>query len=280
MAGNDDGVEFDTAADELYGVPPPEFVAARRRLAGGLSREDARRLTALRRPTVPAWAVNLLVRDGSVDDLLDLGERMRAAWSTGGDLGDLERERGPMIDDLVRRARTLASEAGRPLSEPFATEVEETLRAAVADESAAEAVRAGRLDHPLRHSGFGSFGGVAPTRTPAPKAKPASTAKARRDEKERARRAEKARREEASRRVEEAAEALAEWADARETAQARLADVDERLGWLNTQVRAAEEERAGMEREARTAEREHERAARADKEARRRLAALGPEEGA
>jgi hypothetical protein len=261
-------VEFTAAADELYGVAPPEFVATRRRLAGGLSREDARRLTALRRPTVPAWAVNLLVRDGSAGGLLDLGERMREAWASGGDLADLERERTSMVDDLVSRARTLTAEAGRPLSDAFATEVEDTLRAAVADQSAADAVRAGRLDHPLRHAGFGSFGGVAPA--------PASR-RERPADKARARREEKARREDASRRAEEAARALAEWADARETARARLADVDERLGWLRIQVRSAEEERAGMEREARVAEREHERAVRADKEARKRLAALEPE---
>ena len=260
--------EFTAAATELYGVTPPEFVATRRRLAGGLTREDARRLTALRRPTVSAWAVNLLVRDGAVAALLDLGERMREAWSSGGDLAGLERERASTVERLVGRARTLADEAGRPLSEAFATEVDDTLRAAVADASAAAAVREGRLDHPMRHSGFGAFGGVAPVREP----RPARTgAKERRQEQaqEKARREAKAR--EAARRAEEAATALAEWADALETARARLTDVDERLGWLRTQVTAAEEERTRLDREARTAEREHERAKRADREARRHV---------
>ena len=54
-------MEFEAAADELYGVLPAEFTATRKRLAGELPREDARRLTALRRPTVPAWAVTEVV---------------------------------------------------------------------------------------------------------------------------------------------------------------------------------------------------------------------------
>ncbi len=259
-------MEFTAAADELYGVAPAEFVATRRRLVGELTREDARRLTALRRPTVSAWAVNLLVRDGSVTGLLDLGDRMREAWSSGGDLGDLERERAAMVDDLVGRARTLAGEAGRPLSDAFATEVEDTLRAAVADPSAAVAVREGRLDHPMRHAGFGAFGGLAPARKPRPS----------RPDERRERARQEAEAQEAARIAKEAASALAEWAAALETARARLTDVDERLDWLRTQVRATEEERARLEREARTAEREHERAKRADKEARRAASRTSP----
>src|SRR5205823_2430064 len=141
-----ESVEFAAAADELYGVLPTEFTAARKRLAGGLPRAEGRRLAALRRPTVPAWAVNLLVRDDAVGPLLDLGERMRAAWAGGGELASLDRERATLVSGLVRRARELAADAGRPISDAFADEVEETLRAAIADPSAADAVRAGRLD--------------------------------------------------------------------------------------------------------------------------------------
>src|SRR5262249_7708328 len=129
-----------------------------------------RRLTALRRPTVPAWAVNALVRDGAVGPLLDLGERMREAWSAGGDLGALESERNTLVDDLVPRARELARDPGRPLRDALAGPGEETLRAAIADPSAAGAVREGRLVQALRHAGFGPFGAVprsgAPARTP------------------------------------------------------------------------------------------------------------------
>jgi hypothetical protein len=267
-------VEFATAADELYGVLPSEFTATRKRLAGELSREDGRRLSALRRPTVPAWAVNRLVRDDAVGPLLDLGERMRTAWSDGGDLASLEHERNSLVPDLVRRARELAEEAGRPLSDAFADEVEETLRAAIADPSAAEAVRGGRLDHPLRHAGFGPFGAAAPpARKPAAK-KPAEkgTTKKEREERERERRA--AQREEetraAERKAEEAERSLAEWESTRDEARGRLSEADDELRELRERLRDAEARRADLDRKAQVAEREHDRAERAAKEARRK----------
>jgi hypothetical protein len=271
-------VEFATAADELYGVPPAEFTATRKRLAGELSREEGRRLTALRKPTVPAWAVNQLVRDDAVGPLLDLGERMRTAWSDGGDLASLERERNSLVPDLLRRARELADDAGRPLSDAFADEVEETLRAAIADPSAAEAVRAGRLDHPLRHAGFGTFGAASPPakKPPAKKHAEKGTTKKEREERERQRRA--AQREEKSRAADRKAEvaerSLAEWESALEEAQGRLSEADDELGELRERLRDAEARRADLDRKAQVAEREHDRAARAAEDARRKARQL------
>lgn len=267
-------MEFEAAADELYAVLPAEFTAARKRLAGELPREDARRLTALRRPTVPAWAVNLLVRDDAVGPLLDLGERMRDAWSGGGDLPALDRERTTLVRDLVRRARGLAEEAGRPLSDAFADEVEETLRAAIADPEAAEAVRAGRLDHPLRHAGFGPLAASSlpsPPRAPARPKKPRKAPEEERRE-ERRRRAERARA--AEKEAEDAERSLADWESALEEARQRLRRADDRLGELREQVRDAEIERADLDRKAQVAEREHGRAARAAREARHRAREL------
>jgi hypothetical protein len=279
-------VEFAAAADELYGVPPAEFTATRKRLAGELSREEGRRLSALRRPTVPAWAVNQLVRDDAVGPLLDLGERMRAAWSDGGDLASLDSERSSLVADLVRRARELADEAGRPLSDAFADEVEETLRAAIADPSAADAVREGRLDHPLRHAGFGPFGAAAPPSAPKRAAEPRPArragkraAKKERDEQERQRREEEAQaaeREaaEAEKKAEEAERSIAEWESAHEEARQRLAEADDHLRDLREQVRDAEARRTDLDRKAKVAEREHQRAERAARDARRQVARL------
>lgn len=272
-------MEFAEAAEELYGVLPGEFTATRKRLAAELPREEGRRLTALRRPTVPAWAVNRLVRDDAVGPLLDLGERMRAAWADGGDLAALDEERNTLVADLVGRARELADEAGRPLSDAFADEVEETLRAAIADPSAAEAVRAGRLDHPLRHAGFGPFGAVPParpvrsapekTKTAAPK-KGTAAAKEREERERRRREAEHAERVRAAeRRAEEAERSAAEWASALEEARRNLSDADEELAALRDRLHAAESHRKDLDRKAGVAEREHTRAERAAKEARR-----------
>lgn len=263
-------MEFEAAADELYGVLPAEFTATRKRLAGELPREEARRLTALRRPTVPAWAVNLLARDDAVGPLLDLGERMRDAWSGGGaDLAALDRERSALVRELVRRARALTEEAGRPLSDAFADEVEETLRAAIADPEAARAVREGRLDHPLRHAGFGPF--AAASASSAARA-PARPKKAREDREraERRRREERARAaEKAEKKAVEAERALADWESELEEARRRLGEADDRLSELRERMRDAEIERADLDRKARLAEREHGRAARAAREARR-----------
>lgn len=286
-------MDFETAADRLYGVPPAEFTATRKRLAGELPREDARRLTALRRPTVSAWAVNHLVRDGGAQALLELGERMREAWSSGGDVGELERERGTLVNGLVRRARELAKEADRPLNETQSREVEDTLQAALADASAAEAVRAGRLEHPLSHAGFGPLGGMAPSVTRShgraeprggraePKKGRGKRAVPKEDPRIRARRlAEEARA--AAERAEEAESSLAQWRseldaarEAAEDAGRRVEELDRRLEELRRQRRTAESGRAEADRHAQVTEREYDRAARTAEDARRRADEAG-----
>ncbi|WP_207401104.1 hypothetical protein, partial [Actinomadura roseirufa] len=147
-------MDFSSAADELYGVAPAEFVAARTRLARRAKDEGdgalARRIAALRRPTAPAWAVNLLARSapGDLAALLDVGARLRAAWGSGDDLSDLEQRRARLVADLVRTASGLAAGAGAPLRDPAVREVEDTLQAATVDAGTAEEVEG--LGHRLR----------------------------------------------------------------------------------------------------------------------------------
>ncbi|MCP9985152.1 hypothetical protein [Actinomadura madurae] len=153
-------MDFSSAAGELYGVPPAEFVERRKRLAQEAKADGdaalAKRIGGLRRPTLSAWAVNLLARSasGELDDLLDVGEEMRAAWSAGRGVGDLEQRRAGLVRALVRRAADLAAEAGGPLREQAVREVEDTLQAATVDAGVAEEVRAGRLPQPRSHTGF------------------------------------------------------------------------------------------------------------------------------
>src|SRR3954467_6144705 len=71
--------------DELYALPPPAFTAARDE-AVAQARTDgdaelARAVAGFKRPTVPAWLVNLVVlrHPEVLDELLALGERTRAA---------------------------------------------------------------------------------------------------------------------------------------------------------------------------------------------------------
>src|SRR5687768_7611745 len=77
--------ETDDHLDGLYGLPPDEFTSARDRLAAELQeqgeRDAAARLKKLRKPTLPAWAVNQLVRKhrSEVQELLSVGDEVRAA---------------------------------------------------------------------------------------------------------------------------------------------------------------------------------------------------------
>lgn len=154
------------AVRRLYALPPDEFVEARNDAAGQAgSRDEADRIRKLRRPTVSAWAVNLLAADapGDLDTLAELGERLRAAQAEmrGADLRELSAERNRTVAALVRRASELADEAGHPLAAAAQREVETTLDAAVADPDSAEAVRAGTLTKALAYSGTG-FTGATP----------------------------------------------------------------------------------------------------------------------
>lgn len=157
-------MDLNEAAGELYRVPPSEFVQTRRRLAEAAAAAGdgaaAKRIKALRRPTVSAWAVNLLVRERAelVTELLELGEEIRRSWTEGQDPARFDRLRNRAVAEAVRAAEALVEAAGRPLGEQAAHEVEETLQAAVVDAEVAGEVASGRLTHPRSHAGFATSG--------------------------------------------------------------------------------------------------------------------------
>ena len=71
--------------DRLYGVPLDEFTARRNELAKRLKKEGeddaAQEVTALVKPSVPAWTINQLARrqKKEVQALLATGTRLRKA---------------------------------------------------------------------------------------------------------------------------------------------------------------------------------------------------------
>ncbi|MFE8945291.1 hypothetical protein [Streptomyces sp. NPDC007856] len=144
-------MDLDTVADELYGLRPEEFVAARDRRALDARKAGdqalAKEIGALRRPSLAAWVGNLLVRrqPEEVQPLLELGEELRRAHREldGPQLRRLVRRQGEVIGGLGRQARRLAAEAGRPVGEGVQREVEETLHAALADPEAGRPVGEG-----------------------------------------------------------------------------------------------------------------------------------------
>jgi hypothetical protein len=257
---------FDEVAAELYALPTDEFVAARgarskaARAAG--DKKLAADIAALRRPTVTAWIVNLLVRDQPelLDTLLALGADLRAAQRDlrGPALRELAAQRNRLVAGLVRAARRVAADAGyAEVSTDQAYEIEQTLHAALTDEDLAAELATGRLTKPLTPTGFGA--GLAPAgdteaperpklkAVPPPKTEPKKKAPAKDDDREER---ETARRQADRERLAAALDAaqadldqadaeLAEATDAAEAAEQARTDADALVESLGEQLTAA-----------------------------------------
>ena len=156
------------AGDELFGLPPEEFVAARDELARRLRREGdaeaAKQVKALRRPPLSAWAVNRLARERgrALGPLLAAGERLRAAHQAAlagegaAELRSAAKAEREAVAGLVETALELLREAGHPTTDATRDRVAATLHAAAASPEAADLVRNGRLTTDLDPSGFGT----------------------------------------------------------------------------------------------------------------------------
>ncbi|POX46689.1 hypothetical protein C3489_31340 [Streptomyces sp. Ru71] len=280
-------MDLDTVADELYGLRPEDFTAARNARAAAARKAGDRSLAGeiarLRRPSLSAWAANLLVRErpDAVAPLLELGEGLRQAHREldGGQLRELTRRQRSLVGALARQARQLAEEAGHPIGDDAQREVEATLHAVLADPEAADAWSAGRLVKPLDQPvGFpvAEAQAVRRTATAATKATAKrAPAPARRDsarEAERRRRLERAREDAdaAQRELDAAEKEAADIASRAADAERRAQEGRRLVGELRERLERAEEE----QRAAQAAEREaHERARTADRrlrESRRR----------
>ena len=137
-------------AQELYGQPLSEFIAARKEAADGAgNKELAKQVKALRKPSAAAWVVNALARERAelVEEVVELGDQLRDAQSDsdGSRTRLLDRARRDLIRQALDDGAELAKAAGGTLSAQAATDVEETLRAAMTDPDAANAVQDGLL---------------------------------------------------------------------------------------------------------------------------------------
>jgi hypothetical protein len=146
----------------LYESPPEGFVAARTaavndaRKAG--DRDTAKRLAALKKPTVAAWVVNLLAlrRPELIEELVELSGALREAQRglKGDQLRELTAQRRQVVSALVSSARQLAQAEEPGIKLPLG-EVEATLSAALAEPDVAAQVRTGRLIRSATYAGFG-----------------------------------------------------------------------------------------------------------------------------
>jgi hypothetical protein len=224
--------------DRLYALPLDEFTAARNELAKTAG--DAS-IKQLKKPTVPAWAVNQLARRREVDlrRLLRAGEKLEEAQKEalrGGSQSAFERARSDERD-AVRRLRTAAAEVlhegGHPASDQSLERIAQTLYAGAATEEGRATLRAGRLTDDLEPQGFDAFaalaGQIAP---PSRRAKKPERAAERQ-------RAEKAR--------EEAAAARKEADDAK----ARLDEAERQIAKLRREAESASKKAERAEAKAR-----------------------------
>lgn len=153
--------------DRLYGLPLEEFTAARNELAKQLG--DAS-IKQLKKPNVPAWAVNQLARGREVDvrRLLRAGEQLEQAQKAaveGGDPKAFERARDAEREAL-RRLRSQAADllraGGHAATDATLERVTRTLHAGAVTEQGRAVLREGQLSEELEPQGFGAFAGVKP----------------------------------------------------------------------------------------------------------------------
>ncbi len=162
-------------AEELYSLPPGEFTGTRNQWAKQTRTDGdadlAKRVSELRRPSVAAWVVNMMMRHQGeqMAQVLDLGDALRAAQSDldGDALRDLTRQRRQLTTAVTRQGRELAAELGQKVTEAVADQVQGTLHAAMVDEDAASAVRSGLLVTALAATGVGAADVVDAVAVPA-----------------------------------------------------------------------------------------------------------------
>ncbi|MFZ4151791.1 hypothetical protein [Streptomyces pseudogriseolus] len=280
------GDDVEAVLDELYALPPSDFVARREeRAARARTRrraQDARRIHAARRPTLAGWAANLLRRSrpDEARRFLELGRALREAYATldPGGLKELSAQRRRIVSEMSRQAAALAREAGHPLSDAVLRDVETTLRAVLADPEAAAVWEAGRVEGVLTPpSEFGAEAvAAAPARRepPAPARTPrGDTAAARKKDTAAARRKDAA----AGRRRADLEERAARAREERQAAEARLRErraareeVAAALAEAGEREREAGERVAALEEQLDQARRERERARSGLGEARER----------
>jgi hypothetical protein len=221
-------------SDRLYELPLEEFTSARNALAKETGDPAVKQL---KKPTVPAWAVNQLARRREVDvrRLLRAGEKLEEAQKEalrGGSQSAFERARSDERDavKLLRAAAAdVLREGGHPASDQSLERITQTLHAGAATEEGRAALRAGRLTDDIEPQGFEAFAAMAGQIAPPPQRADKKKETERRPSAAEQRRADKAQ--------EEAAAARADANDA----NARLAEAERELAKLRREAERATE---------------------------------------
>jgi hypothetical protein len=268
-----DTADVDELTVRLYTTPPEDFVKVRadgvKQLKAAEQDETAAAFGKLAKPSMPAWAINVLVarRPDVIDDIVERGDELRRAHTGGGGAKEI-RAAQQARQESIRAATDIAAElAQRRLSEAHRAEIAATLEAASSDAAAAEEVRRGHLARPLdAPTGFDLFGGLTvitggrtgrPRRGSSPVSAAASASDADADEQAHHARATMLR--------SEAESALSAAEQAGETAAAlrdRVSALEEQRTAAEQELRRLDGELTSARRDAREAERAASAAAR------------------
>lgn len=150
-------------ADDLYALPLADFTPARDALAKEHRADKALAagIKGLRKASVAAWVVNLLVRrdPDQVEQVLAVGAALREAQADldADQLRELTRQRRQLTASVTTAARRLARAEGIRTTQAVADQVEATLTAAMLEAEAARAVRSGLLVTALSATGLGDL---------------------------------------------------------------------------------------------------------------------------
>jgi hypothetical protein len=160
--------------DALYKLPLTEFTASRNALAGRLKKsgraDEAERVKALSKPSVPAWAVNQLFwqhRD-RFDRLIAAGDRLRKAQASklaggGGDIRGALDELRETLSGLTRTAADLLRESGSNTTPELMRRVTSTLEALASIGIVPEGPQPGRLHDEVDPPGFETLAALVPS---------------------------------------------------------------------------------------------------------------------
>jgi hypothetical protein len=112
------GVPVPEAAHALFSLDPKDFVTARDQLARKLQKDGdkdgAKTVKALRRPTVPIWALNQVARErpDEIEALVAASSKAHAAQDR--DVRAALAERRDRMHDVLVQARQMIDGSGRP----------------------------------------------------------------------------------------------------------------------------------------------------------------------
>jgi hypothetical protein len=157
----------------LFREPPEAFIAARDALAHARKNTGdpgaAGAIKKLRKPTVPAWALDQLAdrEPEGVDALLQSGAELRAAQQASlsstkhaGRLREAITARRAAIAQLLGTARDVLRDTGRS-PEPHLEDIAASLEAASVNDEGAALLRSGTFERPMRDAGgFGDVFGL------------------------------------------------------------------------------------------------------------------------